>query len=874
MSSRSLREEARRILGTDPGRPWLTLLDSAGAPTVVTREQLARRIHEYGAYYLRAGVREGDTVLIILKESVDLVAAFVSAICVGAVPAYYAYPSPKQSVEAFGESLRHLLSYNAVRLLVSFDEVLSLVGEDRTLATHGWRPVAADRVSCPAAPAVWDGPAPAAEAFLQFSSGTTGAKKGVRISTEALFNQTDAYAPFVGFTSESTVVSWLPHYHDMGLIACLLMPFLAEVPVVMMSPFAWVRNPAMLLTAITAHRGTHVWLPNFALGHLTRGVDCDLGRYDLGSIRKLVLCSEPVLADTVQPFLEKFGRCGLSADRLENCYAMAENTFAMTSTNGGGLRSLEVDSEAFSRAHRAVPLPGGRKLLSAGRPLPNVSLRLIDEAGRPVADGTVGEVWIQSNCMLAGYHQNPAATAEAMADGWFKTGDLGFRHDGDLFITGRKKDVIIVAGENIYPQDVEALLNADPALLPGRNVVFGVDDGRVGTERLVILAEVAESSPPPDELHVRTRIGNALNVAVGEVCFLPHMTLRKGTAGKISRILNKQAYLDGLFRLRTFDGPSSRDEALRRAVQAVLLPSRALDLGDETPLLSSGLVDSLAFVDLVRRVEEACVVAIPAAWRTVEHFETLGRIRQTVAAVRHEDPLTTPPFGRDVTADRQRSLEQLKRPPATVDARAPFVERCINHSPFRGSAWYRWLFRRAGIRVGTGVTFLGRVTVKLRGRPENIVIGDRVILGDGVDLRNRENGRVVLHERVYLDRNVRVTAARDGAVEIGFGSEVGAGSIINSGGQTRIGEFCLIAGGVNINASRHGTAREAYVKAQAHTHGVVEIGNDVWIGSGASIVVDTRIGEGAIIGSNSLVHGEVPAFAICAGVPAEVIRYR
>ena len=768
------------------------------------------------------------------------------------------------------------MSYNAVRLLVSFDEVLGLVRQDRTLASHGWQLVASDEVRCPSAPVLGDGPGATPEAFLQFSSGTTGAKKGVRISAEALFNQLDAYAPVVGLADDSVVVSWLPHYHDMGLIACLLLPFLREVPVVMMSPFAWVNDPAMLLTAIRAHRGTHVWLPNFALGHLVRAVDgSDLSGYDLRSVRRrLVLCSEPVLAETVETFLTTFGPCGLAASRLQSCYAMAENTFAMTSTDAGGLAELAIDPEVFRREHRASVKPGGRRLVSAGRPLPNVSLRLVDTAGQPVAAATVGEVLIQSNCMLDGYHRNPEATAEAMDHGWFKTGDLGFLHEGELFITGREKDVIIVAGENIYPQDVEAILNVDPALIPGRNVVFGIEDVQAGTERLVVLAEVADAGARPDELRVRTRITAALSVAVGQVCFLPHMTLRKGTAGKISRSLNKQAYLEGAWATRPELPPVTGESPIRRIVEAAVPPSRRGALAEDTPLLTSGLVDSLAFVDLVRRLEVACGLEIPPARRTVEHFDTLAHIAQTIETLRSGGSASGPPVAPDVTAARRQSLDRLQHRAALAHGRAPRAEWWINHSPLRGSAWYAWLLRRAGIRVGTGVTFLGRVTVKLRGRPENIVIGDRVILGDGVDLRNRENGRLVLHERVYLDKNVRLTAARDGAIEIGFGSEIGAGSIINSGGQTRIGEFCLIAGGVNINASRHGTAREAFVKEQPHTHGQVEIGDDVWIGSGASIVIDTRIGEGAIIGSNSLVHGDVPAFAICAGVPAEVVRYR
>ena len=269
---------------------------------------------------------------------------------------------------------------------------------------------------------------------------------------------------------------------------------------------------------------------------------------------------------------------------------------------------------------------------------------------------------------------------------------LGFLHAGELFITGRKKDVIIVAGENIYPQDVESLLNEDPALIPGRNVVFGVADDRVGTERLVVLAEVADPGVPPDELGVRTRITAALNVAVGEVCFLPHMTLRKGTAGKISRSLNKQAYLEGVWTARRA-APSVGASPIRRLVEATVPPSRQAALREDTPLLTSGLIDSLAFVDLVRRLEAACGLEIPAARRTVEHFDTIATIAQTVETLRAGGPLAGSSVTPDVTAPRAVSLARLKRPPASADTRAPMAEWWINHSPLRGSAWYAWLLR-------------------------------------------------------------------------------------------------------------------------------------------------------------------------------------
>jgi acetyltransferase-like isoleucine patch superfamily enzyme len=234
------------------------------------------------------------------------------------------------------------------------------------------------------------------------------------------------------------------------------------------------------------------------------------------------------------------------------------------------------------------------------------------------------------------------------------------------------------------------------------------------------------------------------------------------------------------------------------------------------------------------------------------------------------DPITDPL----VQIQRQASLESLLLQKPSSASRSGAMEYLINHNLIRGSWVYRLLFRLAGIRIGKNVRFLGRVHVKIRGKAENVIIGNGVILGDNVDLRNRENGRIVLKERVYLDANVRIVAAREGSVEIDVGAELGNGTIINSGGVTRIGKFCMIAGHVGINASSHGTARNAYIKTQPHSHGRVEIGDDVWIGANASIIMDSVIGEGAIIGANAVVKGEFPPFAICAGVPARVIKFR
>jgi fatty-acyl-CoA synthase len=527
---------------------WLTLI-AGDRGTPYTYRQLAERVYDYYAFYRTVGVAENDTVVVILRESLDLVAAFLAGIVCGALPAYYFYPSPKQSIETFLASIDTLLLYNEVKLIVSYPEVIAVLQGHHRISV----PEFVGFFECTQVPALGqsdlgDFPEPLHEGFLQFSSGTTGAKKGVKISARALFNQIDAYSEFVPYSPGDKVVSWLPHYHDMGLIACILMPFVLGVPVYMMSPFEWVRNPRLLLDWLARVRGTHVWLPNFALGHLAKSCAEDApARHDLSSVKRLVCCSEPVLQVTVDEFVGRFSASGLSAAAVQNCFAMAENTFAMTSTRQGPLRFLSVDPELFRREHRIRPTAGGKLIASTGNPLSNIQIEIRSDDGTTLPEDYVGEILIRSNCMLDSYHNNWEITQIAVVDGWFKTGDLGFFHEGELYVTGRSKEMLIIGGENIYPQDIETILNAKPYLIPGRNVAFGVENEKTGTERLVILAEAAPEHLHTDLVPLRTEIMSALGVAVGRFVLLPHMTLLKGTAGKISRYLNKQAYLAGRF---------------------------------------------------------------------------------------------------------------------------------------------------------------------------------------------------------------------------------------------------------------------------------------------------------------------------------------
>lgn len=223
---------------------------------------------------------------------------------------------------------------------------------------------------------------------------------------------------------------------------------------------------------------------------------------------------------------------------------------------------------------------------------------------------------------------------------------------------------------------------------------------------------------------------------------------------------------------------------------------------------------------------------------------------------------------------RQQSLDRLLSSPSRALNKPTWKEKLINNFPFPKSILFKILLRQFGIKLGKNVRFQGPIHVKIRGKFSNIEIGDHVVFGKNVDLRNRESGRIVIEKMAYLDDSVRIVAAREGIVQVGVGSELGANTIINSGGKTFIGKFVLCAGFININSSSHGMSIKNFIKDQPHEHGEVHIGDDVWIGSYAAVLMNSKIGEGAVIGSHSVVNSDIPDFGIAVGVPAKVVKNR
>jgi fatty-acyl-CoA synthase len=390
-------------------------------------------------------------------------------------------------------------------------------------------------------------------ALLQHSSGTTGLQKGVALSHQAVFNQLDAYGKTLGLNEKDVIISWLPLYHDMGLIAGFLLPILYGIHLVLMSPFDWVRAPYRLMQSVSQYQGTLTWLPNFAYNFCAQKIrDRHLEGVDLSSWRAIINCSEPVRWESHQAFYEKFKSHGLRENVLHSSYAMAENVFAVTQSSLAGSPRVErIERDAFlsERVVRESTDENALTVMSSGRPLSNVQIKIVDENGNEQSGRMIGEILVRSDCMLNEYYNRPDVTEKAFVNDWYITGDFGFISAGELFVSGRKKDMIIVGGKNVYPQDLELLTNEVPGVHAGRSVAFGIFDDEQGTEEVVIIAESdfedeAEQQKIADA--IRQHVTKNSAIALRHVKVVGPKWVVKTSSGKTARSANKEKFLTEL----------------------------------------------------------------------------------------------------------------------------------------------------------------------------------------------------------------------------------------------------------------------------------------------------------------------------------------
>jgi acyl-CoA synthetase (AMP-forming)/AMP-acid ligase II len=545
----------------------------------ITYRDLIHGANRYTQTYAKQGIKKGEVIILILQHGEDLVYSFWGAILHGAIPSIMPFLTEKLAPEKYradlsslisitkpttivtypefekeirdalveGDSVKNIIltSYAQAAVLGGGDSSKNILAEDGENSNHqiinfdslqGMNSSEEDIV------------------VLQHSSGTTGLQKGVALSHRAILNQLNAYSKTINLDKQKDViVSWLPLYHDMGFIACFLLPALLQIPLVLMSPFDWVRAPYKLLQSVSQYQGTLSWLPNFAFNFCAQKIrERNLENVNLSSWRAIINCSEPVHMESHNLFFEKFSSYGLNYSALQTCYAMAENVFAVTQSPLDKTPVIdEIDRETFMTqrlATKGKPDSPTLKMTSSGKPLPNVKIKVVDELFNEVEERVVGEIAVQSDCMLTEYFNRPDATESAIKNGWYLTGDYGYMSDGELYVSGRKKDLIIVGGKNVYPQDLESLAGEVAGVRKGRCVAFGMYDQESGTEEVVIIAE-SESQESDKELiadAIRKHVTKNSAVAVRYVKVVDETWILKTSSGKTARSANKEKFLKEL----------------------------------------------------------------------------------------------------------------------------------------------------------------------------------------------------------------------------------------------------------------------------------------------------------------------------------------
>jgi fatty-acyl-CoA synthase len=517
---------------------------------MVTVRSLIDRARAYADIYGPA-IGERKIVAVCLYHSLDLLAAFVGAVWAGHIPTMLAPPSPRMERAKYSNSFCRMLEHIRPSFVV-VDHATSEKLDQLSLKEFP-DSVLIDPVGVPTAGAapLWNGDA-GEIAVLQHSSGTTGLQKGVTLSHRAIINHNRAYVERLRLTEKDRIVSWLPLYHDMGFVACFLLPILERIPFVQISPFDWVLRPVSLLEQINRERATVCWMPNFGFQFLADSIRPSQiqNDMDLSSIRAWVNCSEPVQHSAHLAFYQRFHEYGVRWEQFTASYAMAENVFAVSQSLPGEYRTLAINRRIFAQEGRieSDEAAGAAILVSNGNAVKGTEVAVLDDDQQGLPDNHVGELAVRGDYRFDGYFRREELTRGSLtADGWYRTGDLGFLRAGEIYVTGRKKDLIIIQGRNFYPADVEKTVAEVEGLIPGRIVVFGLSSDKTGTEGLVVLAEAIDYAGEQGKqlsLKIRNAVAQELDCTPYDVRIVPPRWLIKSTAGKLARNDNRSKYLD------------------------------------------------------------------------------------------------------------------------------------------------------------------------------------------------------------------------------------------------------------------------------------------------------------------------------------------
>jgi len=489
-----------------------------------------------------SGVRPRDRVLVCLPTSWDLLDAWFGALLVGAWPVALA-PAPMGASVSHAAKIAKLVEQVEARLLLTGQNLRGRVATP-ALTVPELRELSPPTSFAPARPE------PDEIAFMQMTSGSTGLPRAVMITHHAVIHNNAASnraigAPFDGPTSSwgDAVVAWLPLNHDMGLVGCLWMALSTGLDLWLLNPSAFLSRPLRWLQELAAHGRAIAPAPNFGYQLCVERIDPgELDGLDLSGWRAALTGAEMIRPETVAAFNELVGRCGMRPEMTRPCYGMAEGTLAVTfDGRGEGLRTLPVPAGAGPDVEIS-------EVACVGSPIEDTVVQVTAPNGAKMPSGEIGEVWVRGPGVFSGYFNDSEATAESLDDGWLRTGDLGFLHDDELYLTGRLKDVLIIRGNNIMPHELEWL--AESVAGGGGSMrcgAFSVSRGAEGEQAVLVVETTAKEPGTRAEIEreIRRRIGETLALPLADVLFVRRGQIAKTTSGKVQRKELRRRYIAG-----------------------------------------------------------------------------------------------------------------------------------------------------------------------------------------------------------------------------------------------------------------------------------------------------------------------------------------
>lgn len=553
LHSQTLIEALERAAAED--RLHLDLLDGRDQSHDLGYRDVLTGARRWAAWLANRGLKRGDKVIVLLPTGAEFVFAFYGVQMAGGVPVPCAPPYTFGGLEKYVANLGHVVRDCRATFFVTTARLKRAVGEvlgDRH-STVKHLVLDTDVTDEPLRTAGLPSLDGEDTAFLQYTSGTTGRPKGVVLTHRNLLANAWGIGLGLGMTPADVGMSWLPLFHDMGLIGVLLTSLYWRFPVHVMAPETFVLHPHRWLTNITRFRVTLSPAPNFAYHLCLRRVtEEQQAKLDLSSWRIALNGAEPVDHETVQAFGRRFGAVGFGGKTLLPVYGMAENSLAATFPdieNPYVVRRL--DRAAIEQERRVVRANGSPVLpyhaVSVGYPLGGQEVAIVDEAGRVLDENQVGEIVVRGPSTTRGYFENPEESARVLRSGWLHTGDLGFLSERQLFVTGRTKDLIIVRGRNHYPYDIERVAEQVDGVRKGCLAAFAVANSETGTEDIVLVAETRETDKTARDRIVKeinAELLASLGVRADHVVLAPPKSIPKTSSGKVQRSAARQRYLD------------------------------------------------------------------------------------------------------------------------------------------------------------------------------------------------------------------------------------------------------------------------------------------------------------------------------------------